>query len=183
MSEFSQKLIIALVSAILGGGIGFGTKVFMQAQIEDAAREEFARSSNYDFLLGIYDERKEAYLAIEQARFQAYNDPSPENLEQLLDELAGIPFIRPRLPTNRLILGYRDEVAHELHQVKSPGELKDFLRFGMKQYMCVFDVNLQTIENMIRIVGTEDEVFEFNNEVGKDDLALLDSVCLSVGAP
>lgn len=178
MSEFSQKFIIALVSAVVGGGLGFGTKVFMQLQVEEAAREEFARTSNYNFLLGIYEERKESYLAIEEARFQAFNDPSPENLERLLDELAGIPFIRPRLPTNRMILGFRDAVADELRVAKTFDETKDFLRFGMSQYMCVFDVNLQTIENMIRLVGTENEVFEFNNEVSNEDLDLLDSVCL-----
>ena len=177
MGDFGQKIFIAVVSALLGGAIGFGTKVFLLEKENDNAIQEFARESQYDFLKEMHEERKHAYLEIEKARLTAFENPSSSNLENLLEKLSEIPFIGPRLPNNNMIRGFRNIVSDKLDTLSDEDAIKEFLRYEMDHYICVFDVNLQTLEGMMFRVATEEQVAEIRDLVTSEDLALLDLSC------
>lgn len=177
MNEFQQKIAIAVVSSFLGGGVGFGADLLLQDREEAAAIREFARDSQYEFLSEMYTERKDAYLSVEAARRRAFEDPTPENLDALISEFYLIPIIQPRLPTNMMILGFGEEVSEKIRSLSGADEVRDFLRLGMVKYACIFDVNLQTIEELMRRVSTEAQVSDLNSKIAEGDLALLDNAC------
>ncbi|MCP4124807.1 MAG: hypothetical protein GY751_23955 [Bacteroidetes bacterium] len=178
MSEFYQKLIIAILAALLGGTIGFGSNYYFAEKNIKSKAVEFARKSQFEFLKEIYDERKEFYIEIEAARFKAINDPTDQNMEAVVEAFISIPFIQPRLPTNRMILGFRDEIEDKITPLKNAEARKDFLRYGMHKYSCIFDVNLQTIESMMALVANSTEAQEIGTKRAEGTLALLDNICI-----
>lgn len=178
MSDFYQKIFIAVLGAVLGGAIGFGSNYYFAERRDDSQTASFARQSQFAFLKEMYDDRKEFYLEIEEARYTAFNNPTDANLDALVDAFAAVPFVRPRFPTNNLVLGLRDEIAEKLAPLKGDKERKTFLRYGMHKYFCLFDVNLQTIEQMMTIVAGSSDIQEIGVKPFDQELASLDKICL-----
>lgn len=178
MSEFRGKLIIAVVSAILGASFAFGSQLFLQTKGTAAARDEAARIWSYEFLKEVYDERKASYLEINVALQRVATFGTKEEIEKLTEAIRALPFLTPRYPTNDRLLSLGTELSQRLGEISEDQEaVRNFAQQEAKKYICIMDVNLSSIEELLESIASTDEQRSYRWSTPNELLFLADS-CL-----
>jgi hypothetical protein len=178
MSEFRGKLIIAIVSSVLGASLGFGSNFVLQNRGAAAAREEAARLWSFDLLKEEYSARKESYLEIKAALQRVEATGDSEAIEALNEAVFMMPILEPRFPTNNSLLQLGQEFSRRLEAVSGDHEaVKNFVRIESQKYICIMDVNLSAIERLLETIATEDELRKIHDEPEREELEFLGRSC------
>jgi len=178
MSEFREKMVIAVVSAVLGAGLGFGSKFILQEQVSTKDREEAARRWSYELLKEEYDFRRASFLEISAALRRVEASATPEDIEALADAISSLPILEPRYPTNYALVQLSDEFSNRLAEISGdPVAVKDFVGKGASKYICIMDVNLSAVERLLEIVATEEELRKVYSEDEQQELEFLGRSC------
>jgi hypothetical protein len=178
MSDFREKIVIAVVSAVLGAGLGFGSKFILQGQATATAREEAARKWSYELLKEEYDYRRTSFLEISAALRRVEASATPEDIEELVDAISMLPILEPRYPTNYALVQLSDEFSNRIAEISDdPAAVKDFVGEGASKYICIMDVNLSAVERLLEIVATEEEMRKVYSEDEQQELEFLGRSC------
>lgn len=178
MSEFREKIAIALVSAVLGAVLGFGSKYVLQGQATTTAREETARQWSFELLKEEYDFRRDSFLEISAALRRVEASATSEDIEALVDAISMLPILEPRYPTNVALVQLRDEFSRRLATISGdPEAVRIFVGEEASKYICIMDVNLSAIERLLEIVATEEEMRKVYSDSERQDLEFLGRSC------
>ncbi|MBL1420261.1 MAG: hypothetical protein COC24_007110 [Alphaproteobacteria bacterium] len=163
MSDFKQQIILMVLSAVVGGAVGFASTFYFNTQNAEIADLEFKKKILYEFTMNAYNERKSQYGHIAEAKILAINTPSFENIQKL--KIAVQKYALIALISNYYSDPMQPQISHVVNKLTElkTDELLDYLKNEMNADLKFMSSNLFFLQKLALTVENPGLVVNWEN--------------------